>query len=435
MGERRIVIDPVTRIEGHARVTLHLNEDGEVVNARFHVTQFRAFEKLCEGRPFSEMPSLMARIYGICPVSHLIASAKACDQILAVAVQLRRLLNLAQLVQSHALSFFYLSAPDFLLGMDSDPARRNLFGLIESHPETAREGIRLRKFGQQLIGRLAGKRIHPAWVVPGGVSEPLPAAARDAVLGELPEMRGMVQRTLGWFKSALEPFREEAAAFANFPTLFLGLVGADGGLEHYDGQIRVVDAAGRVVADDLVPERYRDYLGEAGRMSVLILGYGNPLAGDDGAGWRAAEALASSLAEPSVRVRTCRQLTPELAGEAAEADLMIFLDASVEIPPGTLSCRRVQPEQAAGLLSHHFTQEALLALAEQLYGRRPEAVLFSIGARSFSGPALSSEVEGALPGLLEQVRELVARVAQAGKPADEPAGPGPAERDFFSVMH
>jgi NAD-reducing hydrogenase large subunit len=268
MGERRIVIDPVTRIEGHARITLHLNEDGEVVNARFHVTQFRAFEKLCEGRPFSEMPSLMARICGICPVSHLIASAKACDQILGtrippVAVQLRRLLNLAQLVQSHALSFFYLSAPDFLLGMDSDPARRNLFGLIESHPETAREGIRLRKFGQQLIERLAGKRIHPAWVVPGGVSEPLPAAARDAVLAELPEMRGMVQRTLGWFKSALEPFREEAAAFANFPTLFLGLVGPDGELEHYDGHIRVVDAAGRMVADDLVPERYRDYLGEA----------------------------------------------------------------------------------------------------------------------------------------------------------------------------
>ncbi|MGC8792618.1 MAG: Ni/Fe hydrogenase subunit alpha, partial [Bryobacteraceae bacterium] len=268
MNERRIVIGPVTRIEGHARITLHLNEQGQVEDARFHVTQFRAFEKLCEGRPFSEMPSLMARICGICPVSHLIASAKACDQILGtrippVAVQLRKLLNLAQLVQSHALSFFHLSAPDFLLGMDSDPARRNLFGLIESHPETAREGIWLRKFGQRIIERLAGKRIHPAWVVPGGVSEPLSSEARDAILAELPEAFRMVQRTLGWFKNILDQFREEAAAFANFPTLFLGLVGEDGELEHYDGRIRVVDAAGRILADGLAPERYRDYLGEA----------------------------------------------------------------------------------------------------------------------------------------------------------------------------
>jgi NAD-reducing hydrogenase large subunit len=268
MSERRIVIDPVTRIEGHARITLYLNADGQVENARFHVTQFRAFEKLCEGRPFSEMPALMARICGICPVSHLIASAKACDQILGtrippVAVQLRRLLNLAQIVQSHALSFFHLSAPDFLLGMDSDPARRNLFGLIEKHPEMARDGIRLRKFGQQVIERLAGKRIHPSWVVPGGVSEPLAPAAREAILAELPEMRAIAQRTLVWFKSVLHEFREEAATFANFPTLFLGLVGPDGELEHYDGQIRVVDAAGRIVADRLAPERYRDYLGES----------------------------------------------------------------------------------------------------------------------------------------------------------------------------
>src|SRR5471030_1977950 len=131
MAERRtIVIDPVTRIEGHAKITLHLDEQGEVSDARFHVTQFRGFEKLCEGRPFTEMPSLMARICGICPVSHLVASAKACDAIMAVripenAARLRRILNLEQIVQSHALSFFYLSSPDLLLGMDSDPAKRS----------------------------------------------------------------------------------------------------------------------------------------------------------------------------------------------------------------------------------------------------------------------------------------------------------------------
>ena len=169
-------------------------------------------------------------------------------------------------------------------------------------------------------------------------------------------------------------------------------------------------------------------------MSVLILGYGNPLAGDDGAGWRAAKTLASSLEQPGVRVLTCRQLTPELAAEAAEASLVIFLDASVEIPPGKVSCRRVTPQPATAPFSHQFTPAALLALVEQLYGRRPEAVLFSIGARSFVGENLSSEVEQALPALLEQVKELVARVMQAGKPADEPARSAPSD-DFFSVMH
>ena len=153
---QRIVIDPVTRIEGHAKITIQLGEDGNVADAWFHVTQLRGFEKLCEGRPFSEMPSLMARICGICPVSHLLASGKACDQLLAVripepAIKLRRLLNLAQIVQSHALSFFHLSAPDLLLGMDTDPKKRNIFGLIETNPQIAKDGIRLRKIGQRLL--------------------------------------------------------------------------------------------------------------------------------------------------------------------------------------------------------------------------------------------------------------------------------------------
>src|SRR3954471_2755246 len=145
MARQKIVIDPVTRIEGHSKISIHLDEEGRVEEAYFHVTQFRGFEKFCEGRPFSEMPSLMARICGICPVSHLVASAKACDAIMAVripptAVKLRRMINLAQVVQSHALSFFHLSSPDLLLGMDADPARRSLFGVFQEKPELARDG-------------------------------------------------------------------------------------------------------------------------------------------------------------------------------------------------------------------------------------------------------------------------------------------------------
>src|SRR5581483_4343834 len=213
---------------------------GDVVDARFHVTEFRGFEAFCEGRHFQEMPTITSRICGICPVSHMIASADAGDRILAVdlpdaALALRRILNLAQIVQSHALSFFYLSSPDLLLGMDADPATRNIFGLMQSHPELARDGVRLRQFGQQIIEWLGGKRIHPAWVVPGGVNERLSVERRDQILATIPGALAIAQRTLDWFKNTMEQFREEIRTFANFPSLFLGLVNRRGGLEHYDG--------------------------------------------------------------------------------------------------------------------------------------------------------------------------------------------------------
>ncbi len=267
MERRTIIIDPVTRIEGHSKITLHLNEDGQVEEARFHVTQFRGFEKFCEGRPYTEMPSLMARICGICPVSHLIASAKACDELLAVRIppvaeQLRRIFGLAQVVQSHALSLFHLSSPDLLLGMDADPAKSNLFGVLEKNPQLARDGIRLRQFGQQIIERLGGKRIHPAWVVPGGVSEPLSQDNRDAILKTIPEALAIAERTLEWFKYTIEGFREEIKTFGNFPTLFMAIVKPDGGLTFYDGKVRFGDASGKLIAPALEPSHYFEYLGE-----------------------------------------------------------------------------------------------------------------------------------------------------------------------------
>jgi NAD-reducing hydrogenase large subunit len=288
MARQKITIDPVTRIEGHSKITIHLDEHGHVEEAYFHVTQFRGFEKFCEGRPFSEMPSLMARICGICPVSHLIASAKACDSILAVripenAARLRRILNLAQIVQSHALSFFYLASPDLLLGMDSEPAKRNIFGVMESHPEMARDGIRLRQFGQQAIEWLAGKRIHPAWVVPGGVAEPLHIEARDRILAGIPEALGIARRTLDWFKTGMERFREEIRTFANAPTLFLGLVGEDGGLEYYDGKLRFLDAGGHILRDGVEAAEYPEYIAEmAHAWSYLKTSYYKPLGYPEG---------------------------------------------------------------------------------------------------------------------------------------------------------
>jgi NAD-reducing hydrogenase large subunit len=179
------------------------------------------------------------------------------------AVKLRRLMNLAQIIQSHALSFFYLSSPDLLLGMDAAPEKRSLLGVFQADPSLARDGIRLRQFGQQVIEWLGGKRIHPAWVVPGGVNEPLTGAQRERILGALPELGRLIQRTLAWFKRRLETYSEEIRTFANFPSYFMGLVNAEGGLEHYDGALRVVDAKGDVVADQLDPTDYQNYIGEA----------------------------------------------------------------------------------------------------------------------------------------------------------------------------
>jgi NAD-reducing hydrogenase large subunit len=285
---RTIVIDPVTRIEGHSKITIHLDDQGRVEDARFHVTQFRGFEKFCEGRPFYEMPSLMARICGICPVSHLIASAKACDALLAVRIpptadKLRRIFGLAQVVQSHALSFFHLSSPDLLLGMDADPAKSNIFGVLEKNPALAKDGIRLRQFGQQIIERLGGKRIHPAWVVPGGVSEPLTQDDRDAILKDIPEVLAIAVRTMEWLKTVVERFREEVAAFGNFPTLFMGIVKPDGGLTFYDGNIRIADASGKLIATTLDPTRYFDYIGEkVESWSYLKSAYYKPAGFPDG---------------------------------------------------------------------------------------------------------------------------------------------------------
>ncbi len=183
---------PVTRIEGHAKISIFMDDAGNVSDAEFHVVEFRGFEKFCEGRPFSEMPGITPRICGICPVSHLLASAKAGDAIMAVNIppaadKLRRLMNLGQIVQSHALSFFHLSAPDFLLGWDTPPAQRNVFGLIAANAELARAGIRLRQFGQEIIEILGGKKIHPAWAVPGGVRSALTEEGRAKIRAWLPE--------------------------------------------------------------------------------------------------------------------------------------------------------------------------------------------------------------------------------------------------------
>ncbi len=268
--DKKIVITPITRIEGHAKVTIFLDEQDEVKNARFQVVDFRGFEKFCQGRPFYEMPLITSRACGICPVSHILASAKACDAIAGVkppepTIMLRRLMHMGQLIQSHALNFFHLSAPDILLGMDSDPAERNIFGLIEKRPELAIQGVKLRKFGQEIIERVAGKRIHSAdWVNPGGAKWPRKKENADFLLSQLPEALDITRNTLDMFKKSLDWFEDvDVENFGDCPSRYLGLVTKDGGLEHYDGNIRIVGQNGEIIADQLDPSKYYEYIGEA----------------------------------------------------------------------------------------------------------------------------------------------------------------------------
>jgi NAD-reducing hydrogenase large subunit len=285
---KRIVIDPVTRIEGHAKISLLLDDAGQVADAEFHVVEFRGFEKFCEGRSYAEMPGITPRICGICPVSHLLASAKAGDAIMAVSIppaaeKLRRLMNLGQFVQSHALSFFHLSAPDFLLGWNAPPETRNVFGLIASNADLARAGIRLRQFGQEVIELLGGKKIHPAWAVPGGVRSPLTQEGGAKIRAWLPEAYATTRTAIDLFKKVLGTHEREMQLYGNFPSLFMGLVAEDGTWEHHGGKLRFADSSGSIIADQIDARDYRSVIGEAVQESSYLKSpYYLPLGFPDG---------------------------------------------------------------------------------------------------------------------------------------------------------
>ena len=243
---RTITIEPVTRIEGHAKVVVHLDEQQKVERAVFHVNEFRGFEKFCEGRLFSEMPLITERICGICPVSHHLASAKACDQIIGVdpprtARLLRELAHMGQIIQSHSMHFFELAGPDLLMGFDAEPAARNVVGLAGANPELALKAIALRKFGQEIIARVGDRRIHPNFAVPGGVNKPLAAADRDAILRDSKTMIGHVQAGIAVLKSWMAANPQLLEQFASFSSYYMGMVGADDADELYDGELKVVD--------------------------------------------------------------------------------------------------------------------------------------------------------------------------------------------------
>jgi len=265
---RRIAIEQLSRVEGHGKVTLLLDDDGHVHQARLHIVEFRGFERFIRGRPYWEVPVMVQRLCGICPVSHHLAASKALDvvvgatQLTPTADKVRRLMHYGQMLQSHALHFYYLSSPDLLFGFDSDVTQRNVVGVAAAFPDVARHGVMLRKFGQEIIRITAGKRVHGTGSVPGGVNRAVTVAERLALLSEMPQIIAWAREGLELVKSLHRQHPALYASFGHCRSNLLSLVGADGRLEFYDGTLRARDADGTILLDHVAPADYRRHIAE-----------------------------------------------------------------------------------------------------------------------------------------------------------------------------
>ena len=268
MAEPRLIeISPVTRVEGHGKVTIHLDKDGYVDEARLHIVEFRGFERFIQGRLLWEVPVIVQRLCGICPVSHHLAAAKAMDVICGVdelpptAEKMRRLMHYGQVMQSHVLHFFHLAAPDFLFGFGSPAEKRNIFEVIREQPELGRRAILMRKYGQDIIEATAGKKIHGTGAIPGGINRNLPIETRDKLLQDIDEMENWALDALKLAREYTHEHAELVGSFASFPSHYLSLVRpADGALDLYDGNLRALDMTGKAIFDQLPYERYHEVL-------------------------------------------------------------------------------------------------------------------------------------------------------------------------------
>jgi len=269
-GLRRVAIDPISRVEGHGKVTLLLDEEDHIQQARLHIVEFRGFEKFIQGRPYWEVPVMVQRLCGICPVSHHLAASKALDQIVGAhqltptAEKLRRLMHYGQILQSHALHFFHLSSPDLLFGFDSEVAKRNIVGVAAAYPEVARQGVLLRKYGQEVIRHTAGKRIHGTGSVPGGVNKNLALAERDALLKDIYQIIGWSLEAVHMARALFEQNLEQYNAFGRFRTHTLSLIRADGAMDLYHGGLRARAAGnngdGKTIFDHVDYNHYWEHI-------------------------------------------------------------------------------------------------------------------------------------------------------------------------------
>ena len=267
-GLKRITIEPVTRVEGHGKVSILLDDQNRVQQTRLHIVEFRGFERFIQGRPFWEVPVLVQRLCGICPVSHHLAAAKAMDRIVGgekltpTAEKMRRLMHYGQYFQSHALHFFHLVSPDLLFGFDADPTIRNVIGVAKKFPELAVQGVMMRKYGQEIILRTAGKKIHGTGAIPGGINKNLSLEERDFLLKDLEQMVNWARAALKLCKDYTLQHLDKLAPFGSFDSNHLSLIRADGALDLYHGGLRAITATGEKLIDHVDYQGYLDHIAE-----------------------------------------------------------------------------------------------------------------------------------------------------------------------------
>ena len=266
---KTIVVQPVTRIEGHAKITIQLDDQGNVEDARVNVVELRGFEKFCLGRPVEEMPRITTSICGVCPWSHHLASAKACDAVFGVEIppaakKLRALGNSIAYMEEHILHFYFLSGPDFVMGPDADYSVRNVVGIAQRFPEIGKQVVHARHLAGRMLEVLAVKAIHPVVAVPGGFSKQLRPEERDQLKPMAQELLEFARFSLGFAKKEILPkFREAVESLAVIETGFIGTVkknGGGGALELYDGTLRMMDPDGSFV--DFAYDQYTDHIAE-----------------------------------------------------------------------------------------------------------------------------------------------------------------------------
>jgi NAD-reducing hydrogenase large subunit len=317
-GLKRVVIEPVTRVEGHGKVSILLDHHNKVKQARLHIVEFRGFERFIQGRPYWEVPVLVQRLCGICPVSHHLAAAKAMDRIVGgerltpTAEKVRRLMHYGQFFQSHALHFFHLVSPDLLFGFDADPALRNVIGVAARYPELAVQGVMMRKYGQEIIRITAGKKIHGTGAIPGGVNKNVSVAERDFLLKDFEQMLTWSRAALKLCKDYTVQHLEKLAPFGSFDSNHLSLIRSDGAMDIYHGNLRAIDKDGKKIFDQVDYQNYLDYIAEEVRpWSYMKFPFIKSLGPETG--WYRVGPLA--------RVNTCNFIdTPE--AEAARKEFM-----------------------------------------------------------------------------------------------------------------
>ncbi|MDP1606792.1 MAG: Ni/Fe hydrogenase subunit alpha [Rhodocyclaceae bacterium] len=366
---KRVAIEPVSRVEGHGKVTLLLDDDNHVQQVRLHITEFRGFEKFIEGRPFWEVPVMVQRLCGICPVSHHLAASKAMDQIVGAtltptAEKIRRLMHYGQILQSHALHFFHLASPDLLFGFDSDVAKRNIVGVIAAYPEIAKKGVLLRKYGQEVIRMTAGKRVHGTGSIPGGVNKSLTAEERATLQKDIYQMIAWSRDAVHLIKQLFEQNLAFYNAFGRFSAHNMGLVRADGAMDLYHGGLRARRADGSTLFDHFDYSHYWDVISEDVKSwSYMKFPFFNAMGSSDTGWYRVG---------PLTRVTQCDFIPTPLANKE-RSEFMAFDNGSATgATPGYHWARMIEMLHAAEVIKELLHDDDICGTELMSSGKRQE---------------------------------------------------------------